>query len=182
MNSVSYPIVRAFTSIAACIILLCAGVEARAAGPAPTPALPAAPVPGQIVGFENTQGKALFLHDFKGKPVLINLWATWCAPCVKEMPSLAKLQKDYAATGLVVIAISEDETMPDVLAFYKKNSIIGLEPYLDKGHGVYTALTPRGLPTTILVNRDGVMVQRVEGPVEWQAPQALSVLTQILKK
>lgn len=171
MNCASYPIARLFTSIAVCLTLLCAHVQVRAAEPAA----------GQVVGFEDGNGKTVFLHDFKGRPVLINLWASWCEPCVKEMPSLARLQQDYANKGLAVVALSEDDAMDGVKAFYAQYHLAALAPYFDKGHGVYAALQPRGLPTTLLISRDGVMVQRIEGPVDWQSPEAAQVLKVIVK-
>jgi thiol-disulfide isomerase/thioredoxin len=136
---------------------------------------------GQVVGFQDAQGKTVFLHDFKGRPVIINLWATWCAPCVEEMPSLAKLQQDYAAKGLAVIAISEDASMDAELNFYKNHGLTGLTPYFDKGHAVYVALDTHGLPSTVLVNSRGQMIQRVEGPVDWQAPQVKVIIDGLVK-
>jgi thiol-disulfide isomerase/thioredoxin len=176
MNSASYPIVRAFTSIATTILM---GIALLFA---PMPSQAADAVIGEVVGFQDATGKAVFLHDFKGKPVLINLWASWCAPCIKEMPSLAKLQQDYAAKGLVVVTISEDDTMGDALAFFKKAAITNLTPYFDKGHGVWTALQTRGLPTTVLVTREGKMVQRIEGPVDWQSPKVTAIVEEITGK
>jgi thiol-disulfide isomerase/thioredoxin len=136
---------------------------------------------GKVVGFVNEQGKTIFLHDFKGKPTLVNLWATWCAPCVQEMPSLAKLQKEYAPKGLQVVAISEDGSMQDALNFYKKAKLLDLVPYYDQGHTVYVALGVQGLPTTILVNSYGQMVQRIEGPVDWDAPQVRVIVDGLVK-
>jgi thiol-disulfide isomerase/thioredoxin len=169
---VSYPIVRAAASIAVYIILLGAHANALAADDNT----------GGVVGFEDGQGKTLFLHDFRGKPVIINLWATWCEPCVAEMPSLAQLQQDYAAKGLTVIALSEDESLDKPLAFYKKMNISALAPYLDRGHAVWLALMAHGVPTTVLVTREGQMVQRIEGPVDWQSAQVRSLVGEITGK
>jgi thiol-disulfide isomerase/thioredoxin len=166
---VSYPIARLFTSIAIGLMLLGVQDNARAGDT------------GEVVGFEDQAGKTFFLHDFKGKPVIVNLWATWCEPCIKEMPSIDKLQNDYAAKGLVVLTLCEDDTLADALDFFKKHNITHLTPYLDKGHGVWTAIQARGIPTTVLINTNGVMVQRIEGPVDWQALQLQPILNQIVK-
>lgn len=166
-----YPIVRTFTSIAVAIMLLGA--------PMATGAQDAQG--GQVIGFLDDKGKTWFLHDFKGKAVLINLWATWCAPCVQEMPSLAKLQQDYANKGLIVLAISEDDSIDAPLNFYKNHSMTNLTTYFDKGHGVLVALNSHGLPSSVFVNKSGQMIQRVEGPVDWQAPQVKVLIDALIK-
>jgi thiol-disulfide isomerase/thioredoxin len=171
MRFASYPIVRAAASIAVGMSLICSAASVQAKD-APE---------GQVVGFENAQGKVLFLHDFKGKPVLINLWATWCIPCVEEMPSLSKLQQQYASKGLVVIALSEDDALSSAAAFYQKAGITNLAPYLDKGHVIWAALQARGIPTSVLITPNGDMVQRIEGPVDWQSAKVQSIVAQILK-
>lgn len=169
MRFASYPIVRTVASIAASVMLLLPGMAVSQST-------------GNIVGFEDSAGKTLFLHDFKGKPVLINLWATWCAPCVAEMPSLAKLQEEYAAKGLVVLALSEDDSIDYPLGFYKMKNITSLPTYFDKGHAVWLAIEARGVPTTILVTPEGNMVERIEGPVDWTSPQVKRMIDQILNR
>ena len=169
MRFASYLIVRTVASIAVSALLLAAG-----------PAM--AQSTGNVVGFQDSGGKTLFLHDFKGKPVIINLWATWCEPCIAEMPSLAKLQEEYAAKGLTVLALSEDDTIDYPGAFYKAKKISSLPTYFDKGHAVWTALQARGVPTTILVTRGGDMVTRIEGPVDWTSPQVKAMIDQLISK
>ncbi len=168
MRFASYLIVRATASIAVGLLVLCFQTDVRAQE-------------GGVVGFQDASGKTLFLHDFKGKPVLINLWATWCEPCVAEMPSLAKLQQEYASQGLVVIALSEDDSLQRAIDFYKKKNLTTLTPYFDKGHAIWTALQARGVPTTVLVTKNGDMVQRIEGPVDWQSPQVRSLINEIVR-
>jgi len=153
---ISYPIIRAFTSIAIVAAILCSSLPATAAE-------------GVAVGFQDMKGNTIFLHDFKGKVVVLNLWATWCAPCIAEMPSLVKLQQQYKYKGLVVIALSEDDKLADAINFFKSKSISALAPFFDKNHVDYLALKPRGLPTTLIVNRKGEAVKRIEGPVDWQS-------------
>lgn len=170
MRPAFYPILRAFTSLAVGIFALCVAPQVRAEEPA-----------GEVVGFQDASGKTLFLHDFKGKPVLINLWATWCAPCIQEMPSLAKLQQDYASQGLVVLALSEDETLNLATDYYKKAGITNLTPYFDKEHAVYVALNTQGLPTSAIISAHGQILQRIEGPVDWQSPKVHALIDAVIK-
>ncbi len=167
-----------------------APAPASAAAPAPEAAPTATPVPsaseGQlitaVVGFQDMKGNMLFLHDFKGKAVIVNLWASWCGPCVQEMPSLARLQQQYKDKGLVVIALSEDDSPEIASKFYSAHAITGLAPYFDKDHAVMTALAARGLPTSLLITRSGqAALQRIEGPIDWQAASFKPTIEWLLK-
>ena len=167
MRFASYPIVRAFTSIAVVhYALLCASLQVCAAEPAA----------GQIVGFQDAKGKVLFLHDFKGKPVLINLWASWCAPCVKEMPSLAKLQQDYGRQRALWSSHCRRTIPWRMRPISTPRTASPPSPLIStKATASGRRCIRAGCPT-VLVTRDGKMVQRIEGPVDWQAPQVQAML------
>ena len=116
-------------------------------------------------------GKRVTLADFKGKPLLLNLWATWCAPCVREMPTLDALAV-RAADKLQVLPVSQDlEGATKVLPFFEKAKFKALKPYLDTdvafstGYGV-------NLPTTILYDSQGREVWRVSGDMDWNGNTA----------
>jgi len=109
------------------------------------------------------------LADFKGKLVLINLWATWCQPCLKEMPSLEKLQAAQA-DKLTVAAISEDRGGNQVVEpFVAKLGLDKVMVYLDPKSAVGHAFSVRGLPTTLVIDTEGRLVGRVEGAAEWDS-------------
>ena len=127
--------------------------------------------------FAGPDGKPAKLADFRGKPVLVNLWATWCAPCVKELPTLDKL----AAGGAVkVIAVSQDSgPHPSVVAFLKSHRIGTLEPYQDAQMGLSGALGPDTvLPTSILFDADGKEVWRYIGDQDWTSADAAKLLSE----
>ena len=114
----------------------------------------AQPLPAPPVSFADQSGKTVTLADFRGRMVLINLWATWCAPCIHEMPSLARLQAQLG--GLTILAISEDRRGAEVVEpFVHKLGLGGLAIYLDAKSEVGHAFAVEGLPTSILVDRDG---------------------------
>ena len=126
-------------------------------------------------------GKTVSLADLKGRVVVVNLWASWCAPCVKEMPTLAKLQADYAGKGLKVLPISLDKG--DDVA--KAKLFLADKPPLQFYHADYSlafALMPteQGLPTTILYDRTGREQARLAGGADWSSPEARAVIARLL--
>ena len=125
-------------------------------------------------------GKAK-LSDYRGKVVFINFWATWCAPCVREMPQLDRLKELVAANGVDVLAISEDRQGALVVKkFYAANKLHGLDILVDKGSKLIQSLKGRGLPTTVLFNKMSQEVGRVTGIAEWDSPEAVAFIRRCL--
>jgi len=132
------------------------------------------------ISFTDTTGKTLSLADFTGKLVLINLWATWCAPCRHEMPSLERLQ-NRLGDKIAILAISEDMGGDKAVEpFIAKLGIKGLKTYLDPRSAVGRAFGVDGLPTSFLIDRRGRVVGRVEGEAEWDSPKMLAVIEPLL--
>lgn len=118
--------------------------------------------------FTGADGRDVSLRDFAGRPLLVNLWATWCAPCKAEMPTLdalAALEEGQVS----VIAVSQDlQGRKPVTAFFESTGIENLEPYTDTDNGLLAAFDHKiALPTTILYDSEGREVWRVIGGVEW---------------
>jgi thiol-disulfide isomerase/thioredoxin len=127
--------------------------------------------------FDGPDGKPVHLADFKGKPLLVNLWASWCAPCVKELPTIDKL----ARSGKVqVLAVSQDDgPHASVIAFLKAHGISTLQPYQDPKMSLSAALGPDTvLPTSILFDSDGKEVWRYVGEFDWTNPEAVRLLAE----
>jgi thiol-disulfide isomerase/thioredoxin len=131
---------------------------------------------GPAVTFEGLDGAKTTLAALKGKPVLLNLWATWCAPCVKEMPTL-----DAAAGTLgdkvQVIAVSQDMEPAKARDFLKQRGFTHLRPYLDPALGLSLAYGAN-LPTTILYGADGKEIWRVPGELDWTGAKAKALLAE----
>jgi len=133
--------------------------------------------PAPDVGFQDGQGKPLKLSDWKGRVVLINLWATWCAPCRKEMPALNALQKQMGSRDFEVLAISVDLKGADAsAAFLKETGADTLALYIDPEIKLINALQAPGLPVTILIDRQGREAARLVGPAEWASPEAFALI------
>ncbi|MGE0153418.1 MAG: TlpA disulfide reductase family protein [Reyranellaceae bacterium] len=156
----------------------------------------APPISGTVAGFKpaappreapparfvDPQGQALDLGRYRGKVVLVNFWATWCAPCVREMPSLDRLQAALGGEGLVVLPLSLDgPTRPRVEPFYKDRNLAHLPILFDEKNATFGRFAVAVLPTTILIDRDGREVGRLEGPAEWDAPEAVALIRHYLK-
>ncbi|WP_367114737.1 TlpA family protein disulfide reductase [Sphingomonas sp.] len=150
--------------------------------PDEVPAAPrAAPVEGAIdrshageaapaTAFKDASGKAVTIARFAGKPVLVNLWATWCAPCVKELPSLDVLAG--AQANIAVIAVSQDQDgMAKVGPFVARGGYRHLPPYLDTESGLSFALGAN-LPTTVLYDAKGRELWRVAGGRDWASAES----------
>lgn len=124
------------------------------------------------VAFTDAKGERLSLAAFRGRYVLLNLWATWCGPCVQELPSLARLAA--ALPGLTVVAVSEgQDSVPATAAFLKAHGAGKLAVYRDSDHAFLAAMGAFGLPLSALIGPDGRERARAIGPAQWDDPQAI---------
>lgn len=125
------------------------------------------------VAFQDPAGKPVTMAAFAGKPVLLNLWATWCAPCVAEMPTLDKL-----AGTMKVVAVSQDLGGAEKVGpFFAKTGLKQLQPYLDPKVGLSVTLNAE-LPTSILYDSTGHEVWRMTGGMDWTTPTARTLLAE----
>jgi len=127
--------------------------------------------------FADEKGKNATLQSFVGKPVLVNLWATWCAPCVAEMPQLDRIAGDYAKSGLQVLTISQDSMGPEkVLPFFAKKGFKHIRPWLDpENHFAFHYATGL-LPTSVLYTAQGKEVARISGALDWESEEAQDLI------
>ncbi len=127
--------------------------------------------------FTGADGRDVTLSDFTGRPLLVNLWATWCAPCKAEMPTLDALAA-LEEGRVSVIAVSQDlEGREPVTAFFKDTAVKNLEPYTDSDNALLAAFgNAVALPTTILYDSDGKEVWRIAGGVEWDDEEMAKLL------
>jgi len=130
------------------------------------------------VAFEDGEGRPVRLSVFRGRPLLVNMWATWCGPCVVEMPSLDALAGRETG-NLQVLAVSQDmEGRAKVSDFFRAHPVQQLEPYLDSQMGLMAALHLEELPTTILYDSEGEEVWRMTGMSDWQGDRAARLLAE----
>src|SRR5712692_6731596 len=141
-----------------------------------------APKPIAAIQFEDADGRPRSLTDFRGKVVLLNIWATWCVPCRKEMPTLDRLQAKLGGSDFQVVALSIDRGgVPVVKQFYEELGLKSLGIYVDQSGQAASVLGALGIPTTLLVDREGREIARKLGPAEWDSPDVIDVIRQHLR-
>lgn len=133
--------------------------------------------PAPDLEFLDPDGEKVTLGSFSGKPLLLNLWATWCAPCIAEMPTLDALAA--RDPNLQVLAVSQDfdEQESKVAAFFEERKLTRLEPYRDPELGLMTGLKADVLPTTILYDSTGKEVWRMTGAADWTGTDTAKLLS-----
>ena len=141
----------------------------------------ATPRPAPPVSFSSHDGKPLSLADFRGKTVLLNLWATWCAPCRAEMPALDRLQQEFGGADFEVVAINIDTNRLDrPRAFLNEVGVKKLAYYSDQSATIFADLKRAGkafgMPTTLLIDAKGCELGVMAGPAEWSSPDALYLI------
>jgi thiol-disulfide isomerase/thioredoxin len=166
----------------------CSAATARAAAVAPLargevaaflPATRGEPLPE--LAFLAPDGGKTTLADFRGRTVLLNLWATWCAPCRKEMPALDRLQAELGSDAFEVVAVSVDQGSPDKpKAFLDEIGVANLRFYSDPTMGIFQKIRAYGrapgLPATLLIDGEGCEIGALMGPAEWDAPDAVALI------
>lgn len=165
-----------------------AGTLLAALGPSKPRAAPlgklerhATPLRLPEAGFTDAEGATRTLADFHGQGIVLNLWATWCPPCVAEMPSLDRLARTLGQKDIVVLPLSSDRGgAPVVRAFYERLQLTELRIWLDPRGTATRTLGARGLPTTLLIGKDGMERARLEGEADWSSPAMVAQVRQIL--
>ncbi len=143
----------------------------------------ASPRPIANVTFEDGTGRKRTLADFRGKVVLLNIWATWCGPCRAEMPTLDRLQSRLGSAEFEVVALSIDRGGQVVVkSFYDEVNIRALAIYVDATTDAQAALGIVGVPTTLLIDREGRELARYTGPAEWDRPEVIATIHRYLPR
>ena len=152
------------------MILLVAILASGCKAPAPAATNQSANIPGGIsignraIDFElqTLDGKTVKLSDYRGKPVLLNFWATWCGPCRSEMPYLQQINDSYSASGLVLLAVDIDES-PDTVKKFMADLNLSLTVPMDVGKKVAKAYGITAIPSTFLIDKNGIIQQKILG-------------------
>lgn len=160
-----------------------AGTNPLATGAMATFVFKPSPSPLAEVNFLDGNGKEMDLTAFRGKVVLLNVWATWCAPCREEMPALSKLQTELGSDKFQVVALAVDKSgVEGARKFLDDIKAANLEAYADPTMKGGTRLGVIGMPTTILINGEGHEIGRLIGPAHWDSPEAKKLIEANLKQ
>jgi thiol-disulfide isomerase/thioredoxin len=132
------------------------------------------------VTFYDAEGKALSLNDFRGRYVLVNLWATWCGPCINELPSLVRLQAELPQDKITVLPLDlERHDAGKVAEFLERTKIEGLPIYIDRDFSAMRGFAANELPLTILIDAEGKEVARAAGEQKWDHADSVAFLKAI---
>jgi thiol-disulfide isomerase/thioredoxin len=137
--------------------------------------------PAPALGLFDLDGRAWRLENLKGQAVLLNFWATWCAPCRAEMPSLAALAARHGRDGLIVLLVNYKEEPAPIRRFFERTPL-ALPVLLDPDGDAAAEWTPRVFPTTVLVDRLGQPRQSVIGELDWLGSAARDIVEPLLER
>lgn len=133
--------------------------------------------PAPKITFQDENGRSRTLAEFKGKVVLLNIWATWCAPCRTEMASLNKVQASFPEDKFEVVAIASERKGTDkVLNFFKENNLDQLTPYFDLTAQIPRLMNIQGIPQTYIIDADGRVRGNLRGAAEWDSSAAKELI------
>jgi len=134
-------------------------------------------MPAPDFAFQNPQGGEKTLQDFAGKPLLVNLWATWCAPCIAEMPTLDRIAATYGPKGLAVLTISQDnQGLKVAQPFFAKRDLPHLTAWADPENQFGFHYATGLLPTTVIYDAQGKEMVRVIGAMDWEGSEAKALI------
>ncbi len=139
-------------------------------------------VPAPNFSFPDLDSKMISLAEYKGKVVLLNIWATWCPPCVQEMPSMEKLHQELKNENFEIIAVSVDELgAKAVIPFMKKHKLSF--PTLIDTKGVINGLyQTTGVPESFIIDKEGIIVEKIIGPKNWASPDAIRYFRSLIQR
>ncbi|XHE57568.1 TlpA family protein disulfide reductase [Phaeobacter sp. BS52] len=144
--------------------------------------LHSAPKPVSSAEFQLADGAGTAtLGDYKGKIVLLNFWATWCAPCRKEMPQLSELQEEFGGGDFEVLTLATGRNSPaGIQKFFDDTGITNLPRHQDPRQAVAREMAVLGLPITVLLNREGEEIARLRGDAEWNSDSAKAIIQALM--
>ena len=139
------------------------------------------PTPVPATAFTDPEGGTHSLADYRGKVVLLNFWATWCAPCREEMPSLDALQAELGGEDFQVVAIAAGHNPPPAITkFLTEAGIRNLPVLLDPRQGLAREMGVLGMPVTVLIDRDGNEIARLIGGADWASEASKTLIRQAI--
>jgi peroxiredoxin len=138
-------------------------------------------VPAPSFSLPGLDGKNVSLADFKGKVVLLNIWATWCAPCIAEMPSMEKLYQELRGEDFELLAVSVDESGAEAVKPFMDKHKLGFPVLLDTIGEIKNLYQATGVPESFIIDKDGIIVEKIIGPRDWAASGAIRYFRNIIQ-
>ena len=127
-------------------------------------------------------GNMISLADYKGKVVLLNIWATWCPPCVEEMPSMEKLHQAMKGTDFEILAVSIDASGTKTVTPFMKKHKLSFPALTDTKGAIKRLYQTTGVPESFIIDKDGIIAEKVLGPRDWASPGAIASFRNLIRK
>ena len=139
-------------------------------------------VPAPNFTLPDLNGKMVSLTDYKGNVVLLNIWATWCPPCVEEMPSMEKLHQELKDEGFKILAVSIDVSGAEAVIPFMKKHKLGFSALTDTTGAIKNLYQTIGVPESFIIDKDGIIVEKVIGPRDWAASGAIRYFRNLIQR
>ena len=139
-------------------------------------------LPAPDFTFPGLDGEMIRLSDYKGKVVLVNIWATWCPPCVDEMPSMEKLYQKFKGENFEILAVSIDEPGLKAVAPFMKKSNLTFPALIDSEGTIKAVYGITGVPESFIIDKQGILIKKIVGPVDWAAPNVFQFFNELIQK
>jgi len=139
-------------------------------------------LPAPDFAFPGMDGKMVNLSDFRGKVVLVNIWATWCSSCVDEMPSMEKLYQKLKGENFEILAVSIDSLGEKVVASFMKKYKLTFPALIDSAGAIRMGYRTTGVPESFIIDKDGVLVKKIIGPLDWTKSETLHLFQRLIQK
>ena len=142
-----------------------------------------APAPASELPFERADGTEGSLADYAGRHVVLNFWATWCAPCREEMPSLQNLQDQLGGESFTVVTLATGFNQPQAIRrFFEETGVTDLPQHRDINQQIAREMGVFGLPITVILDPEGREIARLRGDAHWDSPEAIAVIEALLSR
>lgn len=142
-----------------------------------------APVAASALPFELAADGEGTLSDYAGQVVLLNFWATWCAPCREEMPALQTLQQTLGGDGFQVVTLATGRNAPQAISrFFEEIGVTTLPQHRDINQQIAREMGIFGLPITVILNTEGMEIARLRGDADWASPEAIAVIEALIAR
>mgnify|MGYP000431930219 FL=1 len=139
-------------------------------------------IPAPDFTFPGLDGKMVSLSDYRGKVVLVNIWATWCPPCVDEMPSMEKLYRKFKGENFEIIAVSIDEPGPKAVAPFMEKTGLTFPALIDSKGAIKPVYRITGIPESFIIDKQGILIKKIVGPVDWASPKVFRFISSLIQK
>jgi len=139
-------------------------------------------MPAPDFTFPGLDGKMVSLSDYKGKVVLLNIWATWCPPCVEEMPSMERLYQKFKGQNFEILAVSIDEPGLKAVAPFMKKSNLTFPALIDSEGAIKAVYGITGIPESFIIDKQGNLIKKIIGPVDWATRDIFRFFSEVIEK